>query len=76
VAGTASSLQGFVNNLVSAIGGIIIGRAFDGTTVPLYLSYFLCGVAALIIVFITEGGQFFVARHANPAETPNQIPAE
>jgi DHA1 family bicyclomycin/chloramphenicol resistance-like MFS transporter len=76
VAGTASSLQGFVNNLVSAIGGIIIGRAFDGTTVPLYLSYFLCGVTALIIVFITEGGQFFVARHANPAETPNQIPAE
>ncbi|MEY4502413.1 MAG: hypothetical protein RIS52_2303 [Pseudomonadota bacterium] len=79
VAGTASSLQGFVNNLVSAIGGIIIGRAFDGTTVPLYLSYFLCGVTALIIVFITEGGQFFVARHAqapNPAETPNQIAAE
>jgi DHA1 family bicyclomycin/chloramphenicol resistance-like MFS transporter len=42
----------------------VIGRAFDGTTVPLYIGYFFCGVIALVIVFVTERGQFFVARHA------------
>jgi MFS transporter, DHA1 family, multidrug resistance protein len=69
VAGTASSVQGCVNNLISAVAGTLIGRAFDGTTVPLYTAYFLCGALALIIVFVTERGQFFVARHApNPAE--------
>jgi MFS transporter, DHA1 family, multidrug resistance protein len=69
VAGTASSLQGFVNNFISAVVGTIIGRAFDGTTVPLYVAYFVCGALALIIVFVTERGQLFVARHApTPAE--------
>jgi MFS transporter, DHA1 family, multidrug resistance protein len=69
VAGTASSLQGFANNLLSTIAGTLIGRAFDGTTVPLYVAYFICGALALIIVFVTEGGQLFVARHApTPAE--------
>lgn len=69
VAGTASSVQGFTNNLVSAIVGTMIGRAFDGTTVPLYLAYFICGTLALVIVFVTEGGRFFVARNApTPAE--------
>jgi MFS transporter, DHA1 family, multidrug resistance protein len=69
VAGTASSVQGFTNNLFSAIVGTIIGRAFDGTTVPLYVAYFLCGLLALIIVFVTEGGRLFVARNApTPAE--------
>jgi MFS transporter, DHA1 family, multidrug resistance protein len=69
VAGTASSVQGFTNNLVSTIAGTIIGRAFDGTTVPLYLAYFICGALALIIVFVTERGQLFVAHHARtPAE--------
>ena len=67
VAGTASSVQGFTNNLVSAIIGTIIGRAFDGTTVPLYLAYFACGMLALIIVFVTEGGRLFVARNASVA---------
>jgi DHA1 family bicyclomycin/chloramphenicol resistance-like MFS transporter len=69
VAGTASSVQGFTNNMFSAIIGTIIGRAFDGTTVPLYVAYFLCGLLALIIVFVTEGGKLFVARNApTPAE--------
>ena len=69
VAGTASSVQGFFNNLLSAIIGTFIGRAFDGTTVPLYAGFFICGLVALGIVFVTEGGQLFVARNApNSAE--------
>jgi MFS transporter, DHA1 family, multidrug resistance protein len=64
VAGTASSVQGFFNNLISTIAGTLIGRAFDGTTVPLYGAFFGCGLLALFIIFVTEGGTLFVARNA------------
>ena len=46
--------------------GSLVGQSFNGTTVPLYLGYFLCGGVALAIVFVTEGGRFFVARHPSP----------
>ncbi len=64
VAGMASSLQGSMGILLGIIFGTLIGRSFDGTTVPLYMGYFIAGLVALIIVFITEGGRLFVARHA------------
>jgi MFS transporter, DHA1 family, multidrug resistance protein len=67
VAGTASSVQGFVNNLLSTIAGTLIGRAFDGTTVPLYAAFFVSGLLALLIIFVTEGGHLFVARNAHLA---------
>jgi MFS transporter, DHA1 family, multidrug resistance protein len=69
VAGMANSLQGTISNIIGLVIGTVIGQAFDGTTVPLYTGYFLCGLLALIIVFATEGGHFFVARQAPiPAE--------
>ncbi len=69
VAGTASSVQGFVNNLISTILGTLIGRAFNGTTVPLYAAFFGSGLLALLIIFVTEKGHLFVARNAPlPAE--------
>jgi MFS transporter, DHA1 family, multidrug resistance protein len=64
VAGTASSLQGSFSTVIGALLGTFIGQHFDGTTVPLYLGYFLCGIVALIAVFVTEGGSLFVARNA------------
>lgn len=64
VAGMASSLQGSMANIVGAVFGTIIGQSFDGTTFPLYLGYFTCGTVALVAVFVTERGQFFVARNA------------
>jgi MFS transporter, DHA1 family, multidrug resistance protein len=67
VAGTASSVQGFVNNLLSTIVGTLIGRAFDGTTVPLYIAFFISGLLALLIIFVTEDGHLFVARNAQLA---------
>ncbi len=63
VAGMASSLQGSISSIVASFIGALIGGSFDGTTFPMYLGYFLCGCAALIIIFITERGQFFVARN-------------
>jgi DHA1 family bicyclomycin/chloramphenicol resistance-like MFS transporter len=71
VAGMASSLQGSLSNMISSVFGILIGRAFDGTTVPLYTGFFLSGLVAIVIVYITEQGRFFTARHpAQAAQTP------
>ncbi len=64
VAGVASSLQGSLANIVGAVVGTLLGQTFNGTTVPLYLGYFGCGAAALIIIFVTEHGRLFVARNA------------
>ncbi len=63
VAGMASSLQGSLANIAASIIGGLIGASFDGTTVPLYFSFLICGILALITVFVTEGGRFFVARN-------------
>lgn len=64
VAGMASSLQGSLANLLGTICGTLIGQAFDGTTVPLYFGFTLAGLVALLAVYVTEDGKFFVARHA------------
>lgn len=59
VAGTASSLQGFVTTLGAAVLGAVIGQAFDGTTVPLYIGFTGLGLTALAIIFVTEKGRLF-----------------
>lgn len=63
VAGMASSLQGSFSTLVGAGMGALIGQSFDGTTVPLYIGIFASGLLAVIVIFVTEGGRLFVARH-------------
>jgi len=69
VAGMASSLQGSLSSISASVIGAMIGGSFNGTTVPLYLGYCACGTVALVIVFVTERGKFFVAHHAPPART-------
>jgi DHA1 family bicyclomycin/chloramphenicol resistance-like MFS transporter len=59
IAGTASSLQGFVSTLGGALIGAAIGQAFDGTTVPLYAGFLLVGSIAFVTVAITERGRMF-----------------
>lgn len=59
IAGTASSLQGFIATMGAAVMGAVIGQAFDGTTVPLYLGFVVLGFTALAIVFVTERGKLF-----------------
>lgn len=63
VAGTASSVQGFVSTTGGALLGFFIGQQFDGTTVPLTLGYVGCGLAALLAVAITERGRLLHASH-------------
>ncbi|GAA4767486.1 multidrug effflux MFS transporter [Stakelama sediminis] len=59
IAGTASSLQGFVSTLGGALIGAIIGQAFDGTVVPLYSGFLICGLLAFIVILIAERGRMF-----------------
>lgn len=63
IAGTASSVQGFVSTVGGATIGIIIGQAFDGTTFPVTTGFLIVAVVALVIVLVTEGGQLFVPRN-------------
>ena len=64
IAGTASSIQGFITSVGAVVVGSIIGQAYDGTTYPLALGYLAIGVAVLGVVFFTEGRSLFRARHA------------
>jgi DHA1 family bicyclomycin/chloramphenicol resistance-like MFS transporter len=63
IAGSASSVQGFVQTLGGGAIGALIGQSFDGTTTPLAAGY--CGVAALalVMVLIAEKGKLFRAQH-------------
>jgi DHA1 family bicyclomycin/chloramphenicol resistance-like MFS transporter len=62
IAGTASSVQGFLSVTAGAAAGAVIGQAFDGTTVPLTTGFLCAGVAALAFILWTEKGRLFAAR--------------
>jgi MFS transporter, DHA1 family, multidrug resistance protein len=64
IAGTASSVQGFLSTIGGATIGIIIGQSFDGTTLPVTTGFLIVAVMALVIVLVTEGGKLFTARNA------------
>ena len=66
IAGTASSVQGFVSTCCGVLLGLVIGQAFNGTVLPLTFGFFLLGSAALAVVFVTERGMLFRAHHAAP----------
>jgi len=66
IAGTASSVQGFVSTCCGVLLGLVIGQAFNGTVLPLTLGFFLLGAAALVVVLVTERGKLFRAHHAAP----------
>lgn len=59
IAGTASSLQGFVTTLGGALIGAVVGQSFNGTTVPLYGGFLLMGVTAFMVVAVAERGRLF-----------------
>jgi DHA1 family bicyclomycin/chloramphenicol resistance-like MFS transporter len=59
VAGTASSVQGFVTTFGGALLGFFVGQHFDGTTVPLSIGFAGYGLAALGVVLVAERGRLF-----------------
>jgi MFS transporter, DHA1 family, multidrug resistance protein len=67
VAGIGASLQGFVSTLIGAMIGALIGRQFNGTTVPLAAGGLACGLASLLFVLMAEKGRLFRAHHTGEA---------
>ncbi len=68
LAGTASSVQGFMQTVGGGVIGATIGQLFDGTTTPLAAGF--CGVslAALAFVLVGERGKLFQAHHQPKAQ--------
>lgn len=59
IAGTASSVQGVTGTMGGALIGLAIGQSFDGSHVPFTTGLAVCGVAALVLVLLTERGRLF-----------------
>ncbi len=59
IAGTASSLYGSITTLLGIGIGTTIGQDYDGTHTPFATGFFLCTLASLAIVLVTEKGRMF-----------------
>jgi len=64
IAGTASSLYGSITTLLGIGIGTVIGQDFNGTLLPFATGFFICALAALAIVALTEKGRLFVPHHS------------
>jgi DHA1 family bicyclomycin/chloramphenicol resistance-like MFS transporter len=65
IAGTASSVQGFISTTFGASLGFLIGQQFNGSAAPMTVGFVALGLTALVFVLIAERGRLFKAR--NPA---------
>lgn len=70
IAGTASSIQGFITSVGAVIVGSLIGQSYNGTTYPLAIGYLAIGLGVLAVVYAVEGGKLFRARHAGAEQPP------
>ena len=59
VAGTASSVFGFLQTIIGAGLGFVIAQKFDGTTIPIAGGFFLLSCGAIILILIAEKGKLF-----------------
>ncbi|MCX8997826.1 multidrug effflux MFS transporter [Rhizobiaceae bacterium BDR2-2] len=59
VAGTASSVLGFLSTVGGALIGAAIGQAFDGTALPLVAGFFAVSLVGSVFVLIAEKGKLF-----------------
>lgn len=61
IAGTAASVQGFIQTLGGAMIGVAIGQSFNGTVTPLAAGFCGVGLAGLLCVLVAERGKLFAA---------------
>ncbi len=64
LAGTASSVIGFMSTIGGALIGAMVGQAFDGTATPMIAGYFGVSLIGIVFVLIAEKGRLFRAQHA------------
>jgi DHA1 family bicyclomycin/chloramphenicol resistance-like MFS transporter len=63
VAGIGASLQGFITTLGGALLGAVIGRQFNGSTLPLAAGALCSGLLSLFFVLLAERGRLFRPHH-------------
>ena len=69
VAGTASSVFGFIQTVGGAALGTVIGQMFNGTITPVATGFLVMGVLTLGCVLIAENGRLFgVSESYRPAQ--------
>ena len=66
VAGAASAFMGFISTVTGATIGAIIGHLYNGTIMPMVAGQAVLGIAALIVLAITERGKLYP--RASPAD--------
>jgi DHA1 family bicyclomycin/chloramphenicol resistance-like MFS transporter len=59
VAGTASSIFGFMQTVGGAALGAAIGYVYNGTVVPVAAGFFCLGLIAIVCVLVAEDGKLF-----------------
>lgn len=64
IAGIGASLQGFVTTFGGGIIGAVIGRYFNGSTLPLAIGAFAAGIVSLLFVLLAEQGRLFRPHHS------------
>jgi DHA1 family bicyclomycin/chloramphenicol resistance-like MFS transporter len=69
IAGTASSLYGSITTLLGIGIGTVIGQDYNGTLLPFSTGFFLCSLAALVVVAVAEKGRLFRPHRAVPDRT-------
>ncbi|MBI1365050.1 MAG: MFS transporter [Alphaproteobacteria bacterium] len=62
MAGAAAAANGFAGTTVAGLLGGIIGRLYDGTTLPIVAGFALLGIAAFAVALWTEKGRLFETR--------------
>jgi len=59
VAGTASSVFGFIQTVGGAVIGTLIGQFFNGTITPIAAGYFVLGCCGMACILVAERGKLF-----------------
>jgi MFS transporter, DHA1 family, multidrug resistance protein len=62
VAGTASSIVGFLQTFLGGVLGALIGQAYDGTVLPLSLGMLVLSLMSFGIIVLTERNRLFGRR--------------
>ena len=73
IAGTASSVQGVIGTLGSALIGFMIGQAYDGTALPFLIGIAACSSAGFLIVVATEPKKMFAAIRVDTSADPTPL---
>lgn len=58
-AGAGAAANGFAGTTIAGFLGGVIGRFYDGSTMPLILGFCILGAISLLIVLWTENGKLF-----------------